>query len=111
MQEALDQYGDSMHLKRGEIKTGKIISKTEGGFLIDVGFKCEGFLPMKEYTNHSLIEASEEPKPGDEIEVAVVVLQQFLLDITEFKAFLEILTKVSVNALGKQGGNHLGICE
>ena len=72
MQEALDQYGDSMHLKRGEIKVGKIISKTDGGFLIDVGFKCEGFLPIKEYTNHSLIEASEEPKPGDEIEVAVV---------------------------------------
>ena len=72
MQEALDQYGDNVHLRRGEIKTGTIISKTDNGFLVDIGFKCEGLLPMKEYTNHSLVESSEEPKPGDQIEVEVV---------------------------------------
>ena len=72
MQEALDQYGDNVHLKRGEIKTGTVISKSENGFLVDIGFKCEGILPMKEYTNHSLIETEPEPKPGDQIEVEVV---------------------------------------
>ena len=72
MQEALDQYGDNVHLRRGEIKTGTIISKSDNGFLVDIGFKCEGLLPMKEYTNHSLIETEPEPKPGDQIEVEVV---------------------------------------
>lgn len=72
MQEALDQYGDNVHLRRGEIKTGTVISKSENGFLIDIGFKCEGVLPMREYTNHSLIETEPEPKPGDQIAVEVV---------------------------------------
>ena len=72
MQEALDQYGDNVHLRRGEIRTGTIISKSDAGFLVDIGFKCEGLLPMKEYTNHSLVESEEEPKPGDPIEVEVV---------------------------------------
>ncbi|MBQ9903754.1 MAG: S1 RNA-binding domain-containing protein [Synergistaceae bacterium] len=73
MQEALDQYGDNVHLRRGEIRTGTIISRNDSGFLVDVGFKCEGVLPMKEYTNHSLIEdADSEPKPGDTIEVEIV---------------------------------------
>ncbi|MBQ7559419.1 MAG: S1 RNA-binding domain-containing protein [Synergistaceae bacterium] len=72
MQEALDQYGDNVHLRRGEIKTGTVISKSENGFLVDIGFKCEGVLPMKEYTNHSLIETEPEPNPGDQIEVEVV---------------------------------------
>ena len=72
MQEALDKYGDNVHLRRGEIKTGTVISKSENGFLVDIGFKCEGVLPMKEYTNHSLVETEPEPKPGDQIEVEVV---------------------------------------
>ena len=73
MQEALDQYGDNVHLRRGEVRTGTVISRNENGFLIDVGFKCEGVLPMKEYTNHSLIEdETSEPKPGDPIEVEIV---------------------------------------
>ncbi|MDY6401152.1 MAG: S1 RNA-binding domain-containing protein [Synergistales bacterium] len=72
MQEALDKYGENVHLRRGEIRTGTVISKSENGFLVDIGFKCEGVLPMKEYTNHSLIETEPEPNPGDQIEVEVV---------------------------------------
>ena len=73
MQEALDKYGDNVHLRRGEIKTGTVISRSDSGFLVDIGFKCEGVLPMREYTNHALIEEEgSEPKPGDTIEVEVV---------------------------------------
>ena len=73
MQEALDQYGDNVHFRRGEIRTGTVISRNDNGFLVDVGFKCEGLLPMREYTNHSLIEdEGTEPKPGDTIEVEIV---------------------------------------
>lgn len=72
MQEALDQYGDNVHLRRGETKIGTVIGKSDAGFLVDIGFKCEGLLPMREYTNHSLVETEPEPKPGDQIEVEVV---------------------------------------
>ena len=73
MQEALDQYGDNVHVRRGEVRTGTVINRSENGFLVDVGFKCEGVLPMREYTNHALIEEpGSEPKPGDTIEVEVV---------------------------------------
>ncbi|MBQ6774687.1 MAG: S1 RNA-binding domain-containing protein [Synergistaceae bacterium] len=72
MQELLDQYGSTVRLRKGEIRTGTIVSKNENGWLVNVGFKCEGLLPIREYTSHSLIESSEEPKPGDKIEVEVV---------------------------------------
>lgn len=73
MQEALDQYGGNVHFRRGEIRKGTVISRNENGFLVDVGFKCEGVLPMREYTNHALIEEEgSEPKPGDAIEVEIV---------------------------------------
>lgn len=72
MQEALDQYGSTVRLRKGEIRTGTIIGENENGWLVDVGFKCEGVLPMREWTHKSLIETGEKPKPGDQIEVEVV---------------------------------------
>ena len=72
MQELLDQYGSTERLRKGQIMTGTVVGKTDAGWLVNVGFKCEGLLPTKEYTNHSLIETGEEPKAGDTIEVEVV---------------------------------------
>ena len=72
MQELLDQSGSTVRLRKGEIRTGTIVSKNDNGWLVDVGFKCEGLLPIREYTNHWLIETGEEPKPGDKIDVEVV---------------------------------------
>lgn len=70
MQELLDQYG-TVRIHKGQILTGTVVSKHDAGWLINVGFKCEGLLPVREYTNHSLIETGPEPKPGDTIEVEV----------------------------------------
>lgn len=72
MQELLDQYGTTVRLRKGQILTGTVVGKNEAGWLVNVGFKCEGVLPEKEYTNHLLIENGSEPKPGDTIEVEVV---------------------------------------
>ena len=71
MQELLDQYGSTVRLRKGQILTGTVVGKNEAGWLVNVGFKCEGVLPEKEYTNHALIETGPEPKPGDTIEVEV----------------------------------------
>ena len=67
MQELLDQYGSTVRLRKGQILTGTVVGKNEAGWLINVGFKCEGVLPEKEYTNHLLIETGPEPKVGDKI--------------------------------------------
>lgn len=72
MQELLDQYGSTVRLRKGQILTGTVVGKNEAGWLVNVGFKCEGVLPEKEYTNHALIETGPEPKAGDQIEVEVV---------------------------------------
>ena len=71
MQELLDQYGSTVRVRKGQILTGTVVGKNETGWLVNVGFKCEGVLPEKEYTNHALIETGPEPKPGDMIEVEV----------------------------------------
>lgn len=62
---------DVLRLGQGQILTGIVISKNDAGYLVDLGSRCEGFLPMREYTNHSLIE-DRDPMPGDKIEVEVV---------------------------------------
>ena len=69
----LKEYDNAIsNLHKGSITTGTVVSESESGWLVDVGFKCEGFLPVKEWTHHSIIEDSEKPKVGDEIEVEVV---------------------------------------
>ena len=75
MQELLDQYGNSGRLRKGQIVTGTVVGKNDLGWLVNVGFKCEGVLPEKEYTNPSLIETGSAPKAGDSIEVEVVSIR------------------------------------
>ncbi len=70
MQELLEQY-ETVRIHKGQILTGTVVSRNEAGWLINVGFKCEGLLPVRDYTNRVLIETGPEPKPGDQIEVEV----------------------------------------
>lgn len=50
-------------LQEGQIVKGKIVTVTDNGVAIDIGFKSEGIVPLTEFTNLS------ELKNGDEIEV------------------------------------------
>ena len=72
MAELLDQYSSIVRIRKGQIITGTVVARNPDGWLVDVGFRCEGFLPEREYTNHSLVETQPEPKPGDTIEVEIV---------------------------------------
>ncbi|MCR5347648.1 MAG: S1 RNA-binding domain-containing protein [Fretibacterium sp.] len=75
MQDML-QYMDAGRLRKGDIRTGTVIDETENGWLVDVGFKCEGILPEKEWTHHVLVEDVEKPKQGDKIEVEVINVRE-----------------------------------
>ncbi|MFP4249681.1 MAG: 30S ribosomal protein S1, partial [Armatimonadota bacterium] len=57
-------------LRPGDIVTGEVVSIDDGGVLVDVGGKAEGIVPMYEF-----LDRSEMPERGDEIDVAVVKLE------------------------------------
>lgn len=76
MQDMLDQLDNYGRLRKGDIRTGTVVGETENGWLIDVGFKCEGFLPAKDWTHRALVEDGAKPKPGDQIEVEVVNVRE-----------------------------------
>lgn len=61
----------SEEITRGKIVQGTVVGKTDGGWLVDVGYKCEGFLPEREWTHHILVDDQPAPQVGDTINVQV----------------------------------------
>ena len=75
MESMMDQIALS-DLRKGEIRTGTVISETENGWLVDVSYKCEGYLPGKEWSHRILVGDTEKPGAGDSIEVQVVSIRE-----------------------------------
>ena len=75
MEDMMDHIALS-DLRKGEIRSGTIIGETENGWLVDVSYKCEGYLPAKEWTHHSLVGDAEKPRIGDKVEVQVVNIRE-----------------------------------
>lgn len=63
-------------LRKGEIRTGTVVGETENGWLVDVSYKCEGYLPVKEWTHRILVGDADKPKVGDSVEVQVVSIRE-----------------------------------
>ncbi|HOA83005.1 MAG TPA: 30S ribosomal protein S1 [Thermodesulfovibrio thiophilus] len=59
--------GSLSHLERGEIIKGKIMTIRNDGVVVDVGYKFEGIIPLKEFSEKEL----ENIKESDEIEVFI----------------------------------------
>ncbi len=127
MQEALDQYEGTTGIHKGEIRTGTVLGiAPDGSVLIDVGFKCEGIIPPKEWTHRPLIEdENAKPKPGDQIKVEVVSVrngeeaqlilnrwhQEFDRRWAELEKALDGVTSVQVKGLEKvKGGLSVDLC-
>jgi len=75
MEDMMDHIALS-DLRKGEIRSGTIIGETENGWLVDVSYKCEGYLPVKEWTHHILVGDAEKPRVGDKIDVQVVNIRE-----------------------------------
>lgn len=65
-------WADSMdaapvELREGQIVVGTVIAIDPAGVLVDVGAKLEGFIPRSEFASEA-----DMPKPDDQVEVAVV---------------------------------------
>lgn len=69
-QEDLEKfYADSFKgLKEGEVVNGKVVQIRQDGIIVDVGMKCEGFIPAAEFST----EERNSLKPGEDIEVFVL---------------------------------------
>ncbi|MDO9508208.1 MAG: S1 RNA-binding domain-containing protein [Thermovirgaceae bacterium] len=63
-------------IHRGKTVEGTVVESSEEGWLVDVGYKCEGFLPRHEWSHRVLVEAKETPSIGDTVRVQVVSLKQ-----------------------------------
>ena len=68
MMQQIDVLGD---FHRGKIVEGTIVGTREDGWLVDVGYKCEGFLPRKEWSHRVLVEDTPEPEVGAKVRVMI----------------------------------------
>ena len=75
MESILEQYGEVEEIHRGKVVAGTVVNEVDGGWLVDVGYKCEGFLPTKEWSHRVLVEADDEPKVEEKIQVQVVSIR------------------------------------
>ena len=60
MESMMEQY-DIMGLRKGEVRSGTVVDEMENGWLVDVGYKCEGYLPAKEWTHRILVGDAAKP--------------------------------------------------
>lgn len=63
-------------VRKGAVVTGKIVGQTENGWLVDVGYKCEGFLPAKEWSHRVIVGNTETPAIDDEVTVQVLSIRE-----------------------------------
>ena len=76
MESIMEQMGGFEDIHRGKVVEGVIVNSKDDGWLVDVGFKCEGFLPQKEWTHPVLVESAQEPAVGDRVRVQVTNISQ-----------------------------------
>jgi small subunit ribosomal protein S1 len=73
-------YADTFKgIQTGEIIKGSVIQIKQDGVIVDIGTKCEGFIPLNELP----AEERNTLKPGDEIEV-------YVMDIRDSETFVNL---------------------
>jgi len=82
-------YEDSMrHLSEGELVQGTVIDITSNDVVVDVGYKSEGLIPLREFSDR---DGSVQVAVGDEVEV--------LLEQTEGAEGYVMLSKVKAERM------------
>ena len=72
-----ENFGDMLNeslvsLKSGDIIKGTVIKAANGEVSVNLGYKSDGLIPRGEYSDDPHVNVEELLKPGDEIEVFVV---------------------------------------
>jgi small subunit ribosomal protein S1 len=65
---------DIVTLKRGDVVKGKIVKVEDNQAIVDIGYKYDGVIPLKELSNLSLDNAATAVEVGQEVELKVLRL-------------------------------------
>jgi small subunit ribosomal protein S1 len=76
MESIMEQMGGFEDIHRNKVVEGVVVDARDDGWLVDVGYKCEGFLPQKEWTHRVLVESVKAPAVGDKVRVQVTNISQ-----------------------------------
>src|SRR5262245_26600169 len=63
----LDSYTQSA-LQEGAMLKGRVLQVTDNEVIVDVGYKCEGLIPVHQFRDH---DGQIHVRPGDEIDVTI----------------------------------------
>ncbi|MGM0411478.1 MAG: 4-hydroxy-3-methylbut-2-enyl diphosphate reductase, partial [Bacillota bacterium] len=66
---------DIADLKKGQTVKGTVVEVNDEGVYVDVGYKTEGFIPLRELAHNKVEEASKEVEENDEIEVVILTME------------------------------------
>jgi len=76
-------------LKKGEIVTGKIVKVEESQALVDVGYKYEGIIPLKELSSVGIDSAENAVEVGQEVTVKVIGINDAREELTLSKRAID----------------------
>ncbi len=71
-EEAIDYGSTLMDLRPGQVVRGKVVQIGTDGVLVDVGYKTEGFVPLRELSYRQVESPADLVSLGDEFDVWVV---------------------------------------
>lgn len=63
---------DVAPIKRNSVVTGKVVKVNDDEVLVDIGYKSEGIIKLRELTNDTSLTPADVVKEGDDVEVYVV---------------------------------------
>ncbi|MFW5856026.1 MAG: bifunctional 4-hydroxy-3-methylbut-2-enyl diphosphate reductase/30S ribosomal protein S1, partial [Bacillota bacterium] len=71
------RYSDNeiADLKKGQTIKGTVVEVNKNGVYVDVGYKTEGFIPLRELTHKDISDANEIANENDEIDVVILTLE------------------------------------
>jgi len=73
----LAAFEDSLKsIKPGDLMKGRIVSVDREGVLVDVGYKTEGSIPLRELSHRRFDDPADIVSVGDEVEVVVVRVEE-----------------------------------
>ncbi|MBE7031179.1 MAG: bifunctional 4-hydroxy-3-methylbut-2-enyl diphosphate reductase/30S ribosomal protein S1 [Ruminococcaceae bacterium] len=85
-----EEYEKSLvTLNTGDIVKGTVMAVTEAGVSVNLGYKSDGFIPAGEVSDDPDADIAELVKPGDEIEVFVVRVNDVEGEVTLSKKKLD----------------------
>lgn len=90
--EQFEEYEKSLiTLHTGDRVTGTVIGVTDAGVSVNLGYKSDGFIPAGEMTDEPNADIKSMVKPGDEIEVFVVRVNDVEGEVTLSKKKIDAI--------------------